>query len=169
MKVRIIFRARDTVKFLKAKCTEKKKEIAQNKDQMYADCLFNIVECIEDDLLNAIGVDNIPLMKEFSLDVADKNKVMLPSIISNNLDNVIRNDTRERAWQIDNYWRSGLSSLASDYASIKEMLRTGYLDGIDNYSDDNLDDFYNVIIDRAFKVIEDIIEDTYLVCYGYED
>lgn len=171
MNVKIIFRARDTVKFLNTKCAEKKKEIAQSKDQMYADCLFSVAECIENDLLSMLQDDagSMPLMKEFNLVVADKNKVMLPSIISNDTDNTIRNNTRERAWQIERYWRNGLSSLPSDYASIKEMLRTGYLDGIDNYTDDNLDDFYNVIIDRAFKVIEDVIENTYLVCYGYEE
>lgn len=171
MNVKIIFRARDTVKFLSIKCAEKKKEISQNKDQMYADCLFSVVECIENDLLSMLQDDasTMPLMKEFNLVVADKNKIMLSSIITNDTDNTIRNDTRERAWQIDRYWRNGLSTLPSDFASIKEMLRIGYLDGIDSYSDDNLEDFYNVIIDRAFKIIESIIEDSYLVCYGYED
>ena len=67
-------------------------------------------------------------------------------------------------WQIDRYWRNGESCLPSDYESIGKILAI-YLDDISclRYLGDidRLEVLYINIIDRAFKVIEDIIKDSY--------
>ena len=157
MTVKVVFKAKDIVNALNTEIDNEEIEIVQSDGQLYADCLFNVVECIKQDLLEMLQDDasTMPSTKEYMCIVADKNKVMLPSLINGDTDNIIRSDTRERIWQIDRYWRNGVSCLPSDYASIRKILPR-YLDDIDC-----LEVFYNNIIDRAFKVIEDIIKELY--------
>lgn len=166
MNVKVIFKAKDIVKALNTGIDNKKIDIIQDEGQPYADCLFNVVEYIKQDLLEMLQDDasTMPSTKECNLIVVDKNKVMLPSIINNDTDNVIRTDARERAWQIDRYWRNGGSCLPSDYESIGKILAI-YLDDISclRYLGDidRLEVLYINFIDRAFKMIEDIIKDSY--------
>lgn len=166
MNVKVIFKAKDIVKALNTGIDNKKIDIIQDEGRPYADCLFNVVEYIKQDLLEMLQDDasTMPSTKERNLIVVDKNKVILPSLINNDTDNIIRTDARERAWQIDRYWRNGGSCLPSDYEGIRKIL-TIYLDDISclRYLGDidRLEVLYINFIDRAFKVIEDIIKDLY--------
>lgn len=107
--------------------------------------------------------------KVSSLIVADKNKVMLSSIISNDVDNVIRKDTKERAWQIDRYWRNGLSTLPSDYESIKKILCLGFPNETKEYDIESIEKLFNCVIALSFSILETIIKSDNLICYEYED
>lgn len=107
--------------------------------------------------------------KVSSLIVADKNKVMLSSIISNDVDNVIRKDTKERAWQIDRYWRNGLSTLPSDYESIKKILSLGFPNEAKEDDIERIEKLFNCVIALSFSILETIIKSDNLVCYEYED
>lgn len=107
--------------------------------------------------------------KVSSMIVADKNKVMLSSIINNNVDNVIRNDTKERAWQIDQYWRDGLSTLPSDYESIKKILCLGFPNETKEYDIESIEKLFNCVIALSFSILETIIKSDNLICCEYED
>lgn len=107
--------------------------------------------------------------KVSSMIVVDKNKVILPSIISNFTDNIIRTNTREKAWQIDNYWRNGLSSLPSDYESIKKILCLGFPNETKEYDIESIEKLFNCVIALSFSILETIIKSDNLVCYEYED
>lgn len=107
--------------------------------------------------------------KVSSLIVADKNKVMLSSIISNDVDNVIRKDTKERAWQIDRYWRNGLSTLPSDYKSIKKILCLGFPNETKEYDIESIEKLFNCVIALSFSILETIIKSDNLICYEYKD
>ena len=100
MNVKVIFKAKDIVKALNTGIDNKKIDIIQDEGQPYADCLFNVVEYIKQDLLEMLQDDasTMPSTKERNLIVVDKNKVILPSLINNDTDNIIRTDARERAW-----------------------------------------------------------------------
>ena len=106
--------------------------------------------------------------KVSSLIVADKNKVMLSSIISNDVDNVIRKDTKERAWQIDRYWRNGLSTLPSDYESIKKILCLGFPNETKEYDNESIEKLFNCVIALSFSILETIIKSDNLICCEYE-
>ena len=107
--------------------------------------------------------------KVSSLIVADKNKVMLSSIISNDVDNVIRKDTKERAWQIDRYWRNGLSTLPSDYESIKKILCLGFPNETKEYDIESIEKLFNCVITLSFSILETIIKSDNLICCEYKD
>lgn len=107
--------------------------------------------------------------KVMSIIVADKNKVMLSSIISNDVDNVIRKDTKERAWQIDRYWRDGLSTLPSDYESIRKILSLGFPKETKSCDTEHIEKLFNCIIALAFSILETIIKNDNLICCEYED
>lgn len=107
--------------------------------------------------------------KVSSLIVADKNKVMLSSIISNDVDNVIRKDTKERAWQIDRYWRNGLSTLPSDYESIKKILSLGFPNEAKEDDIERIEKLFNCVIALSFSILETIIKSDNLICCEYED
>lgn len=107
--------------------------------------------------------------KGMSLIVADKNKVMLSSIISNDVDNVIRKDTKERAWQIDRYWRDGLSTLPSDYESIRKILSLGFPRETKSCDTECIETLFNCVIALAFSILETIIKSDNLICCEYED
>lgn len=107
--------------------------------------------------------------KVSSMIVVDKNKVMLPSIISNFTDNIIRTNTREKAWQIDNYWRNGLSSLPSDYESIKKILCLGFPNETKRYDNERIEKLFNCVIALSFSILETIIKSDNLICCEYED
>lgn len=107
--------------------------------------------------------------KVMSLIVADKNKVMLSSIISNDVDNVIRKDTKEKTWQIDRYWRNGLSTLPSDYESIKKILCLGFPNETKEYDNESIEKLFNCVIALSFSILETIIKSNNLICCEYED
>lgn len=107
--------------------------------------------------------------KVMSMIVVDKNKVMLSSIISNDVDNVIRKDTKERAWQIDCYWRDGLSTLPSDYESIRKILSLGFPKEAKSYDNEHIETLFNCVIALAFSILETIIKSDNLICCEYED
>lgn len=106
--------------------------------------------------------------KVSSMIVVDKNKVMLPSIISNFTDNIIRTNTREKAWQIDNYWRNGLSSLPSDYESIKKILSLGFSNEAKENDIERIEKLFNCVIALSFSILETIIKSDNLICCEYE-
>lgn len=107
--------------------------------------------------------------KVMSMIVVDKNKVMLSSIISNDVDNVIRKDTKEMAWQIDRYWRNGLSTLPSDYESIKKILYLGFPNETLEYDNESIEKLFNCVIALSFSILETIIKSDNLICCEYED
>lgn len=69
MNVKIVFKAKDIVKTLNTELDNKKIEIVQSEGQPYADCLFNVVEYIEQDLLEMLQDDasTMPSTKECNL------------------------------------------------------------------------------------------------------
>lgn len=105
----------------------------------------------------------------YSMIVADKNKVMLPSIITNNTDNIIRSNAKEKAWQVDCYWRDGLSTLPSDYKSIKEILSLGFSKETKDCDTEHIETLFNCVIALAFSILETIIKSDNLICCEYED
>lgn len=107
--------------------------------------------------------------KVTSMIVADKNKVMLSSIISNGTDNIIRSDTKERAWQIDCYWRDGLSTLPCDYESIRKILSLGFSEETKSCDNEHIETLFNCVIALAFSILETIIKNDNLICCEYED
>lgn len=107
--------------------------------------------------------------KVMSMIVADKNKVMLSSIINNGTDNIIRSDKKERAWQIDCYWRDGLSTLPSDYESIRKILSLGFPKEAKSYDNEHTETLFNCVIALAFSILETIIKSDNLICCEYED
>lgn len=107
--------------------------------------------------------------KVTSMIVADKNKVMLSSIISNGTDNIIRSDTKERAWQIDCYWRDGLSTLPCDYESIRKILSLGFSEETKSCDNEHIETLFNCVIALAFSILEKIIKNDNLICCEYED
>ena len=171
MNVKVIFKAKDIVKALNTGIDNKKIDIIQDEGQPYADCLFNVVEYIKQDLLEMLQDDasTMPSTKERNLIVVDKNKVILPSLINNDTDNIIRTDARERAWQIDCYWRNGLSTLPSDYESIRKILSLGFPKEAKSYDNEHTETLFNCVIALAFSILETIIKSDNLICCEYED
>lgn len=94
---------------------------------------------------------------------------MLSSIISNGTDNIIRSDTKERSWQIDQYWRDGLSTLPCDYESIKKILCLGFPNETKEYDNESIEKLFNCVIALAFSILETIIKNNNLICCEYED
>ena len=107
--------------------------------------------------------------KVSSMIVADKNKVMLSSIINNGTDNIIRSDKKERAWQIDRYWRDGLSTLPIDYESIRKILSLGFPKEAKSCDNEHIETLFNCVIALAFSILETIIKSDNLICCEYED
>lgn len=105
----------------------------------------------------------------YSMTVADKNKVMLSSIINNGTDNIIRSDKKERAWQIDCYWRDGLSTLPIDYESIRKILSLGFPKEAKSCDNEHIETLFNCVIALAFSILETIIKSDNLICCKYED
>ena len=57
MNVKVVFKAKDIVKALNTGIDNKKIDIIQSEGQPYADCLFNVVEYIKQDLLEMLQDD----------------------------------------------------------------------------------------------------------------
>lgn len=161
MKVTITFN-KNTIDVLNLKLDVAKRECKQKKG--YTNTVLDVCEYLICDLEQILDEGLTT-----SIFVADKNKVMLPSIISNFTDNIIRTNTREKAWQVDNYWRNGLSSLPSDYESIKKILYLGFPNETKRYDNESIEKLFSCVIALSFSLLETIIKSDNLVCYGYED